>query len=126
MKYFEPAETGAARYMWRVILAMMVAALSLASFATLASAQSPTCADVLDIENHGHHIVGDYVTGVGHLTFDWPPVGSVGTTIGGNGASTPGAPGIHQHGGGEFQPGASFCVDQANSPTGNEFPGQRP
>lgn len=28
----------------------------------------PTCSDILDIEVHGQHVVGDYVTGIGHDT----------------------------------------------------------
>lgn len=86
-----------------------------------ASAAGPTCSDVefLGVDNHGHHIVRDYVVGGDQ---EWPPSGGVGEEIAGDGAAAPGAPGIHQHGGGEFQPGASFCNEQANSPAGQDIP----
>jgi hypothetical protein len=100
----------------RFVLAALLAAGITLIAALSASASGPTCSDFgAGWENHGQHIVGDYVVGGG---VDWPPAGSVG----GEGAATPGAPGIHQHGGGTFQPGASFCIEQANSPTGQDLP----
>ena len=79
------------------------------------SGADPTCAEQFGIANHGHHIVGDYVTGLGGAlpprSLDWPPHGAVGDAIGGEGALHPGAPGKHEH---PFAPGASFCVDSAS------------
>jgi hypothetical protein len=107
----------------RLVFAVLLAA-GITLIAVLpTSASGPTCSDFgAGWENHGHHIVGDYVVGGG---VNWPPSESVGEEIGGDGASMPGASGIHQHGGGTFQPGASFCNDQANSPTGQDLPSGR-
>jgi len=82
-----------------------------------AAPHSPTCSDTLGIVVHGQHIVGDYVTGLGHMNLDWPPSGGVvGQTVSANGgvviAGGPG-PGFHFPNG--FAPGASFCND-SNSP----------
>ena len=38
-----------------------------------AQAADPTCSGTLDIAVHGQHIVGDYVTGIGHAELGWPP-----------------------------------------------------
>ncbi len=77
----------------------------------LAMAQGePTCSDTLSIANHGQHIVGDYVTDDGHVALGWPPAGKVG----GSPAFLPGGPGPAGHFPG-VKPGASFCVDQAQS-----------
>jgi hypothetical protein len=77
----------------------------------------PTCSTTLGIAVHGQHIVGDYVSGIGGPNLGWPPAGGVvGAATGGSGAAVPGGPGpgFHfQHG---FAPGASFCLDQSQSP----------
>ncbi len=72
-----------------------------------AGASGPTCSDseLGDWANHGQHITEDYV-------------------FAGEEPGARGAPGVHQHADGALQPGASFCVDGANSPTGNDFPGK--
>jgi hypothetical protein len=73
---------------------------------------APTCSH-LGIENHGQHVVGDYVTGVGGLdgTLAWPPKGAVGSVVGATGPAVPGGPGPGFHFVHGFAPGASFCVD---------------
>ena len=78
-----------------------------------AAPHEPTCSDTLGIRVHGHHIVGDYVTGIGHMTFDWPPSGGVvGSAVGGNGGvAVAGGPGPGFHFPNGFAPGASFCTD---------------
>jgi len=82
---------------------------------TSASA-APTCSDTLGISNHGQHIVGDYVTGIGHGQMGWPPAGQVGSTVAANGgAAVPGGPGPGFHFANGFAPGASFC-NGSNSP----------
>ena len=97
------------------------AAIALAGLATTVSsagAGEPNCVAFFeehfdaDIANHGQHILGDYVTGIGH-DGTWPPAGQVGATIGGTGALSPGRSGIQQHG---ASPGASFC-NGSSSPT---------
>jgi len=77
---------------------------------------APTCADTLGIANHGQHIVGDYVTGIGAGELGWPPTGSVG---GGGGVAVKGGPGPGFHFPNDFAPGASFC-------TGSNSPGTHP
>jgi hypothetical protein len=105
-----------------VLVVLLGAAVTLIA-ALPASAAGPTCAEMMGISNHGQHIVGDYVTGTGHDDLAWPTDPAGGQAIGGSGgAKEPGAPGIHQHGGGQAQPGASFCNPQANSPTGADLP----
>jgi hypothetical protein len=97
----------------------LLAAAVLATTVTLVAAggtaaaepHSPTCAGTLGIVVHGQHIVGDYVTGIGHTDLAWPPSGGVvGQTVATNGgvaiAGGPG-PGFHFPNG--FAPGASFC-----------------
>jgi hypothetical protein len=74
----------------------------------------PTCSETLGIAVHGQHIVGDYVAGTSGVT--WPPAGQVGSTVGGSGAATPGGPGPGFHFPNGFAPGASFCLEQSNSP----------
>lgn len=77
----------------------------------------PTCSGTLGIETHGQHVVGDYVSGVGHEALGWPPSGQdVGDAIGGDGASVPGGPGPGFHFPNGFAPGASFCLEQSQSP----------
>ena len=76
--------------MKKTIATMATAAALLVAGAPSASAGSPTCQSV-SWDNHGEHITEDYVNGAG---------------AGG------GAP---AHFGSEHPPGASFCVDQAQS-----------
>jgi len=93
-----------------------LAALMLGAVAPVAAAGEPTCSDTLGIANHGQHIVGDYVAGIGHDTLGWPPSGEVvGGTIAGDGAAVPGGPGPGYHFPNGFAPGASFCND-SNAP----------
>ena len=80
-----------------------------------AIAAGPTCSNVLDIATHGQHVVGDYVTGIGHGELGWPPKG-VGAATGGSGAALPGGPGPGFHFPNGFAPGASFCVAESRSP----------
>ncbi len=74
---------------------------------------NPTCSDTLGIDVHGQHVVGDYVTGIGHDELDWPPRGRiVGETVAANGgAILPGGPGPSFHLEHGVAPGASFCTD---------------
>jgi hypothetical protein len=86
------------------------------SFAGAAQA-APTCSGTLPIAVHGQHIVGDYVSGIGHDTLGWPPQGGVvGEAIGGEGPAVPGGPGPGFHFSAGFSPGASFCLAQSQSP----------
>lgn len=99
--------------------ALGAAALPLLLVPTSASA-APTCSDTLGISNHGQHVVGDYVTGIGHDPMGWPPAGQVGATVAANGgAAVPGGPGPGFHFVHGFAPGASFC-------TGSNSPGLHP
>lgn len=91
---------------------LAVALLSMAAAGTATAA--PTCSEEMGIDVHGQHIVSDYVVG-DHVT--WPrDGGNVGSAIAGGGAALAGAPGPKGHGliGAAF--GASFCVDQSQSP----------
>ncbi len=83
-----------------------------------ASAAEPTCSSTLGIATHGQHIVGDYVSGIGHANLDWPPAGGVvGEANRANGGATlPGGPGPGFHFPNGFAPGASFCNLQSNAP----------
>jgi hypothetical protein len=82
-----------------------------------AQAAEPTCSGTLGIAVHGQHVVGDYVTGVGHDALGWPPDGGVvGDAVGGSGAAVPGGPGPGFHFPNGFAPGASFCLDQSQAP----------
>lgn len=103
-------------------VALSAVALALASvpgspaLATQATDPSPTCSDVLDIEVHGQHVVGDYVAGLGHSALEWPPRGGVvGKAVAENGgAALPGGPGPGFHFPNDVPPGASFCVDASS------------
>jgi hypothetical protein len=100
---------------WKAIRSLVAGLV--AAGAASATAQStnptPTCSDALDIEVHGQHVIGDYVTGIGHEDLDWPPGDDgIGQTVAENGGVAvrggPG-PGFHfEHG---VAPGASFCTD---------------
>lgn len=94
-----------------------VAMLAVASMGGTASAATdgPTCSDTLGIAVHGQHVVGDYVTGIGHDNLDWPPAGQVGTNTSDGGAAIPGGPGPRFHFPRDIPPGASFCTDSAQS-----------
>lgn len=93
-----------------------LAVLALSVLAAPSAWASPTCSAELGIVVHGQHIVGDYITGIGHTELDWPPSGGVvGGAIGGEGVVVPGGPGPGFHFPNGFAPGASFCVDQAAS-----------
>ena len=70
----------------------VIAAAVLALGAGGTAAAGPTCSEALDIKNHGEHILRDYVR----------------TDSGAAG----GAP---AHRGSGVQPGASFCISQAQS-----------
>lgn len=74
---------------------------------------TPTCSGTLDIEVHGQHVIGDYVTGLGHDDLDWPPSGQeIGQTVRENrGVAVAGGPGPGFHFENGFAPGASFCTD---------------
>jgi hypothetical protein len=99
-----------------VLLAAVVAA-GLALIGTGSAAASPTCSTTLAVVVHGQHVVGDYVTGIGHESLPWPPSGGVvGDAVAGDGAAIPGGPGPGFHFPNGFAPGASFCLDQSQSP----------
>jgi hypothetical protein len=99
---------------------------TLALTAAPAAAETPTCSDAFGpndvIATHGQHIVGDYVTGIGHENLGWPPDGAeVGSEVAGSGAAIPGGPGPGFHFLNAVPPGASFCVDSQSPgfPPGN-------
>lgn len=113
--------------MVRIATKLFASALVLAGIPAGAGAQTgngtPTCSDVLEIDVHGQHIIGDYVTGIGHGELDWPPSGTgVGQIVGDNrGVAVKGGPGPGFHFVQEnpIAPGASFCTD-------SESPGVHP
>jgi hypothetical protein len=92
----------------------LVVAAAVAVGGPASASADRTCSGTLGIEVHGQHVVSDYVTGTHDVS--WPPAGQVGATVGGNGAATPGGPGPGFHFPNNFAPGASFCLDQSNSP----------
>jgi hypothetical protein len=99
----------------RAISALGAAAAVMAP--AVAGAAEPTCSTTLGIAVHGQHIVGDYVTGIGHEALGWPPSGGVvGEAVGGSGAAIPGGPGPGFHFPNGFAPGASFCLLQSQAP----------
>jgi hypothetical protein len=83
--------------MKRMITTLALAAtmvLAMASVA-LADPDGPTCANAqfdADVENHGQHVIEKYVE-----------------------TDTHGGPAAGAHFGGGFRPGASFCIDAADS-----------
>ena len=84
-----------------------------------AGAAAPTCSDseIVDVAVHGEHVVGDYVTGMGHEALVWPPpAGQVGAAVAGRGPAVTGGPGPGFHFVYGVAPGASFCVPQSSSP----------
>jgi hypothetical protein len=108
-------------------LVALTLALGVALTSGTGASAEPTCAGVFgsDLQVHGQHIVGDYVTGVGGLSgeLSWPPAGEVGTAVHANGGAVlPGGPGPAFHFPNGAPPGASFCLEQAH-PNGFEIPG---
>ena len=73
------------------LLALNVVTGAALLFAAPAAHASPTCSTTLGIVVHGQHIVGDYITGIGHTALGWPPPGGVvGDAVAGQGAAIPG------------------------------------
>ena len=102
--------------MKKTIIVLVLIAAFMSIGAGTAMAGTPTCSDTLGIAVHGQHIVGDYVTGIGHTDLDWPPKGGgVGHAIAGVGVALAGGPGPGFHFPNGFAPGASFCTG-SNSP----------
>jgi hypothetical protein len=100
-----------------VLAATAVVILVAFAAAPVAADEGPTCSGELGIDVHGQHIVGDYITGIGHENLDWAPSGGVvGGSIAGKGVVVAGGPGPGFHFVNGFAPGASFCIDGANSP----------
>jgi hypothetical protein len=105
----------------RVVISALLLALAAAGSTRIAgrpTEAAPTCSTTLGIAVHGQHVLGDYVSGIGHGSLDWPPSGAdVGEVTSANGgpafAGGPG-PGFHFLYG--IAPGASFCLDQSRSP----------
>lgn len=90
-----------------------IALVALTAGAAPALAQGgPTCSGIVG-EVHGHHVVADYVFGVGHDQMTWPPAGQDDAS---GGAVLPGGPGPGFHFPNGFAPGASFCVADSQSP----------
>ena len=96
----------------------MTTSLIVVAVPAAVAAGSPTCGGVVG-QVHGQHVVGDYVTGVGHDDLEWPPAGQANAA---GGAVLPGGPGPAFHFVNDFAPGASFCNSQARSP-GFHIPG---
>ena len=93
-----------------VALAMIVAIVLYST----ATAQAARCTDFAGgWNNHGQHVIGNYVLGEDIGTdIGWPPT-DVGQAIGGSGAAAPGAPGSEGHR--AIGPGASFCPSPAQN-----------
>jgi hypothetical protein len=109
--------------MTKHVMTLTAAALVAAAAPTIpadarATDPSPTCSDVLviDVDVHGEHVVGDYVTGLGHDNLEWPPRGKlIGEAVRANGGAVlPGGPGPGFHFPNNVPPGASFCVDASS------------
>ncbi len=103
-----------------IVTSSLAFALTLATAvagAASATAAEPTCSTTLGIAVHGQHVVGDYVSGIGHDTLAWPPSGGVvGDAIAGSGVVIAGGPGPGFHFPNGVAPGASFCLLQSRSP----------
>jgi len=113
-----------ARILSKIICGAGITLAAIAMMVAPAGAARPTCSGTLGIAVHGQHIVGDYVTGVGAGALGWPPSGGVvGQTVAGSGAAIPGGPGPGFHFPNGFAPGASFCLDQSQSPGTHLGPG---
>lgn len=101
------------RHIFRMFtLVVALSAVMTLSVVAFADQGKPTCGGVVGVV-HGHHVVGDYVTGVGHDNMAWPPAGQVNAS---GGAVLPGGPGPGFHFPNGFAPGASFCLSQSQSP----------
>ena len=100
------------------VVAVTGGAAAMVVLSATTSAAAPTCSDstIIDVEVHGQHIIGDYLTGLGHKALEWPPAGQVGAAIGSDGPAVVGGPGPGFHFLRGIAPGASFCVLQASSP----------
>ncbi|HSP55493.1 MAG TPA: hypothetical protein VLS25_07890 [Dehalococcoidia bacterium] len=100
------------------LVVVLALALGFVNLGGRAKAAEPTCSTTLGIVVHGQHIVGDYVTGIGHADLGWPPSGGVvGEAVSANGgAAIPGGPGPGFHFPNGFAPGASFCLLQSLAP----------
>jgi hypothetical protein len=104
-----------------IATAAIVGAFAFASHGGTALAHG-TCAGVFgsELEVHGQHIVGDYVTGIGGISgeLEWPPKGGVvGAAVRENGgAAMPGGPGPVFHFPNDLAPGASFCHEGHEEP----------
>lgn len=100
------------------VVAVTGGAAAMLVLSATSSAAAPTCSDstIIDVAVHGEHVVGDYVTGLGHDVLTWPPAGQVGSAVGGEGAAVTGGPGPGFHFVNGVAPGASFCVPQSSSP----------
>jgi hypothetical protein len=103
--------------MRRRILSLVIAGALAIGISAPVAAADPTCADLMGIANHGEHVLGLYVVGGSLALGYWPPTGGIGDLIAGYGAALPGGPGPTFHFLNGFQPGASFCVIDAQSPT---------
>lgn len=100
------------------VVAATGGAVAMVVMSATTSAAAPTCSDstIIDVAVHGEHVVGDYVTGVGHDVLTWPPRGQVGTAVGSDGPAVTGGPGPGFHFVNGIAPGASFCLSQSRSP----------
>jgi hypothetical protein len=104
-----------------IVTAVVLGAFAFAGGGGIASAHG-TCEGVFgsDLQVHGQHVVGDYVTGLGGISgaMDWPPSGGiVGEAVQANGgAALPGGPGPNFHFPNDFAPGASFCLEGHEEP----------
>ena len=106
----------------RAAIGAFVVAVAMAAPGASAAA-TPTCSGTLGIAVHGQHIVGDYVSGIGHADLGWPPAGRVvGAALAGQGTTVPGGPGPGFHFPNGFAPGASFCLHQSQAPGGHLGP----
>ncbi len=101
-----------------LVVAVTGGAAAMLALSATASAAAPTCSDstLIDVEVHGQHVIGDYVTGLGHGVLTWPPRGQVGAAVGSDGPAVVGGPGPGFHFPRGIAPGASFCVLQSSSP----------
>lgn len=104
--------------MKRMLIAAVVTSSVVVGTGGMAAAapRTPTCSTVLGIAVHGQHIVGDYVTGLGHDDLDWSPSGGVvGKAVSdAGGPAVVGGPGPGFHFAHGVAPGASFCTDSAS------------
>lgn len=120
MRHITSMRKNPLRRRFTIIGGLVAAALLVPSGA---QAGEPTCSGTLGIAVHGQHVVGDYVSGIGHEALGWPPAGgAVGKAVAGSGAAIPGGPGPGFHFPNGFSPGASFCLEQSQSPGSHPGP----